>query len=384
MAGLKDINYSQANIAGTGIPVQIQDLQQLWEAFDAFATSVDTTTPRIISGFEDTSTGGLTGGIIAFNNKAYYLPNGKITSQANRHLYVNSVENSQSQRVAENGQPFNFYKDRVVNTAANGSATGLGAYIGEATAANIALWKGVFTLEDGSVTNPKIADGAVTTSKIADGAVTTSKIADGAVTTSKIPNSSITEAKIATNAITSDKIYPNTITDADIALGAITESCMANRAISPSKLTFPVNAFSYIDASNMLLLAHVGVGLGSMTSYPSIQAWGGIEYTGASLTPMVNDSEGLALQMSIQHTDSNLGIDLLGITISGYMSGLNDVSGWPDPNLSVVTVNSYIKQSVNSNDFTIFTTFEHVKKVFDRSYYYNADYALLIRVRPKN
>lgn len=209
MAGLKDINYSQANIAGTGIPVQIQDLQQLWEAFDAFATSVDATTPRIISGFEDTSTGGLTGGIIAFNNKAYYLPNGKITSQFNRHLYVNSVENSQSQRVAENGQIFNFYKDRVVNTGANGSISGLGTYIGEATAANVKAWKGSFSLDNGSVTTPVLADGAVTTAKLANNSVTNPIIADGAVSNSKIAYGAVNNIKIADGTITATKLSDN-------------------------------------------------------------------------------------------------------------------------------------------------------------------------------
>lgn len=367
MAGLKDINYTQPG--NTGIPVQVSDLQQLWEAFDAFATSVDATTPRIISGFEDTSTGGLTGGIIAFNNKAYYLPNGTITPNSGRHLYVNSVENTQ--RVAENGQPFNFYSDRVVNVWSDGNQTDKGTYIGEATAANVKAWKGTYIPENGSVTNPVIADGAVTTSKIANAAVTTVKLFPSSVTTDKI----------ASNAITGDKIYPNTITAADIALGAITEQCLADRAVTPAKVNFPLNAFSYTANDEMIIYAHVSVGLGSMITYPAISVFGGLEYYGAQMQQMNNDPEGLALQFSIRYPDSNTTTTLLGITMSGCMSGYQSISGgWPDPNLNVVAMSSHVQSNPTSSGFTITTTFEHVKQVFDREYGYQADYDLLVKV----
>jgi len=64
------------------------------------------------------------------------------------------------------------------------------ANIGAISAADI-------TLEDGSVTTPKLADGAVKTDKIADENVTTSKIEDGAIMTNKITNKQVTKAKCA-------------------------------------------------------------------------------------------------------------------------------------------------------------------------------------------
>lgn len=59
-------------------------------------------------------------------------------------------------------------------------------------------------IEDGAVTNVKLADLAVVTAKLADLAVTAAKIANGAVTTSKIGYKAITEEKLGLGVQTTD------------------------------------------------------------------------------------------------------------------------------------------------------------------------------------
>ena len=164
MAGIKNINV----ISGTGNPVQMQDLQNLWSAINSLLRS--TKTPiSIVAGFatanNDTGTN-IGEGIICYQGQAYYLAAN--VAKIGQYLYANTIQDEQ--RVYEDGTTRYTYQDYVVNAAANASASGIGTLIGQATAANLAAWK-VGVLSDGSVTAAMLADGAVTTPKLADGAV---------------------------------------------------------------------------------------------------------------------------------------------------------------------------------------------------------------------
>lgn len=205
MAGIKNINV----ISGTGNPVQMQDLQNLWSAINSLLRS--TKTPiSIVAGFAtaNNNTGTNIGeGIICYQGQAYYLA--ADVAKIGQYLYANTIQDEQ--RVYEDGTTRYTYQDYVVNAAANASASGIGTLIGQATAANLAAWK-VGVLSDGSVTAAMLADGAVTTPKLANSAVTTAKIADGAVG----------YAQIADGAVTADKIEAETITNEEIANKSIT------------------------------------------------------------------------------------------------------------------------------------------------------------------
>ena len=220
MAGIKNINV----ISGTGNPVQMQDLQNLWSAINSLLRS--TKTPiSIVAGFatanNDTGTN-IGEGIICYQGQAYYLA--ADVAKIGQYLYANTIQDEQ--RVYEDGTTRYTYQDYVVNAAANASASGIGTLIGQATAANLAAWK-VGVLSDGSVTAAMLADGAVTTPKLANSAVTTAKIADGAVTTPKLANSAVTTAKIADCAVTAGKIEAETITNEEIA----NKSIIANQKL---------------------------------------------------------------------------------------------------------------------------------------------------------
>ena len=204
MAGIKNINV----ISGTGNPVQMQDLQNLWSAINSLLRS--TKTPiSIVAGFAtaNNNTGTNIGeGIICYQGQAYYLA--ADVAKIGQYLYANTIQDEQ--RVYEDGTTRYAYQDYVVNAAANASASGIGTLIGQATAANLAAWK-VGVLSDGSVTAAMLADGAVTTPKLANSAVTTAKIADGAVGYAQIADGSITAGKIEAETITNEEIANKSI-----------------------------------------------------------------------------------------------------------------------------------------------------------------------------
>lgn len=262
MAGIKNINV----ISGTGNPVQMQDLQNLWSAINSLLRS--TKTPiSIVAGFatanNDTGTN-IGEGIICYQGQAYYLA--ADVAKIGQYLYANTIQDEQ--RVYEDGTTRYTYQDYVVNAAANASASGIGTLIGQATAANLAAWK-VGVLSDGSVTAAMLADGAVTTPKLANSAVTTTKIADGAVGSlqigveaikngniqdgqitgskmadqsipgSKLNNKTITGTQIADKAITAEKIADATITAAQIAAETITNEEILNYTINAADKMVP-------------------------------------------------------------------------------------------------------------------------------------------------
>lgn len=254
MSGIKNINV----VSGTGNPVQMQDLQNLWSAINSLLRS--TKTPiSIVAGFAtaNNNTGTNIGeGIICYQGQAYYLAAG--VAKIGQYLYANTIQDEQ--RVYEDGTTRYTYQDYVVNAADNASASGIGTLIGQATAANLTAWK-VGVLSDGSVTAAMLADGAVTTPKLANGAVTSAKIADGAVgyaqigaeaikngniqdgqitwskladqsiPGSKLDNKTITGTQIADKAITAEKIADATITAYQIAAETITNEEIASKTI---------------------------------------------------------------------------------------------------------------------------------------------------------
>lgn len=262
MAGIKNINV----ISGTGNPVQMQDLQNLWSAINSLLRS--TKTPiSIVAGFatanNDTGTN-IGEGIICYQGQAYYLA--ADVAKIGQYLYANTIQDEQ--RVYEDGATRYTYQDYVVNAAANASASGIGTLIGQATAANLAAWK-AGVLSDGSVTAAMLADGAVTTPKLANSAVTTAKIADRAVGSlqigveaikngniqdkqitgskmadqsipgSKLNNKTITGTQIADKAITAEKIADATITSTQIAAETITNEEILNYTINAANKMVP-------------------------------------------------------------------------------------------------------------------------------------------------
>lgn len=229
MAGIKNINV----ISGTGNPVQMQDLQNLWSAINSLLRS--TKTPiSIVAGFAtaNNNTGTNIGeGIICYQGQAYYLAAN--VAKIGQYLYANTIQDEQ--RVYEDGTTRYTYQDYVVNAAANASASGIGTLIGQATAANLAAWK-VGVLSDGSVTAAMLADGAVTTPKLANSAVTTAKIADGAVGSLQIGLEAIKNGNIQDGQITGSKMADQSIPGSKLSNKTITGTQIADKAITAEKI----------------------------------------------------------------------------------------------------------------------------------------------------
>lgn len=229
MAGIKNINV----ISGTGNPVQMQDLQNLWSAINSLLRS--TKTPiSIVAGFatanNDTGTN-IGEGIICYQGQAYYLA--ADVAKIGQYLYANTIQDEQ--RVYEDGTTRYTYQDYVVNAAANASASGIGTLIGQATAANLAAWK-VGVLSDGSVTAAMLADGAVTTPKLANSAVTTAKIANGAVGSLQIGVEAIKNGNIQDGQITGSKLADQSIPGSKLSNKTITGTQIADKAITAEKI----------------------------------------------------------------------------------------------------------------------------------------------------
>ena len=255
MAGIKNINV----VSGTGNPVQMQDLQNLWSAINSLLRS--TKTPiSIVAGFAtaNSSTGTNIGeGIICYQGQAYYLAAN--SAKIGQYLYANTIQDEQ--RVYEDGTTRYTYQDYVVNAADNASASGIGTLIGQATATNLASWK-VGVLSDGSVTAAMLADGAVTTPKLANSAVTAAKIADGAVGSlqigteaiknGNIQDGQITGDKMANKSIPGSKLVSKTITGAQIADATITSTQIAAETITNEEiLNYTIDASMKIAPSSV-------------------------------------------------------------------------------------------------------------------------------------
>lgn len=230
MSGIKNINV----VSGTGNPVQMQDLQNLWSAINSLLRS--TKTPiSIVAGFAtaNNNTGTNIGeGIICYQGQAYYLAAN--SAKIGQYLYANTIQDEQ--RVYEDGVTRYTYQDYVVNAADNASASGIGTLIGQATATNLASWK-VGVLSDGSVTTAMLADGAVTTPKLSNKTITGAQIADKTITAEKIADATITGAQIAGESITNEEILNYTI-DASMKMApsSVDESCIATAAVGSRQL----------------------------------------------------------------------------------------------------------------------------------------------------
>ncbi len=93
-----------------------------------------------------------------------------------------------------------------------------------------------FSIEDGSITEIKLANLAVTTGKIANLAVTSGKLAADAVTSDKILDGSVIESKILNSAVTTNKINDNAVTAAKFRQSTST-SVVGNATGSTANVT---------------------------------------------------------------------------------------------------------------------------------------------------
>jgi hypothetical protein len=91
-------------------------------------------------------------------------------------------------------------------------------------------------IQNGTISNAKIANLAVDTAKIADLSITNAKIADATIGTAKIVDANITTAKINDLAVSSAKIALLAVGSAQIANAAITTAKIGDAQITGAKI----------------------------------------------------------------------------------------------------------------------------------------------------
>lgn len=293
MAGVKNINV----ISGTGNPVQMQDLQNLWSVINTLCTAKSNSV-TVLAGMKTKTVGSETvfeAGIIFYQGQAYYLADS--AAKPGQYLYVASQPSDQ--RIYEDGTTRYMYTDYLVNVSSSATATGIGTLIGQATTANVAQWQTSYIspasitsalLQDNSVTTPKISNNAVTGNKIAPfsisndhiedasiyafqklvygsvsqeimgvSSVGTTQLIDKSVTTEKIADGAITNTQIARATIEGVKLVPKTISDSNIADGGVVTDNIEDGAVTTDKL-FPGAVDSGVLGLNSVLTRHIDNG----------------------------------------------------------------------------------------------------------------------------
>jgi len=134
---------------------------------------------------------------------------------------------------------FNEYLRRPIPESQIASANEMDAFyeLGEASVKQNKISEDVsFPLDDGEVTEAKLADAAVTTAKLANLAVDNDKLAALAVDAAKLADSAVESTKIANAAVGSAAIANLAVGTAHIADGAILEAKIGDAAVTNAKI----------------------------------------------------------------------------------------------------------------------------------------------------
>ena len=222
MAGIKKINSTSPGVLR---PVQVSDLQDIWDAIiESLASgTANNNAVQILSGFNINTDKTLTSGVLSYLGQLYYYDDsdasGKLSVDST--MFVGTVEDSE--RTLANGSVIPFYTRYKIQPTPEGLSnvflitsniaveelnTWRISFIAPESIATYMIMRGAIgamQLGTNAVTSEKIRNGAVTSEKIADGAVTSEKIAAGAVTSEKIAAGAVTSEKIADGAVTPDK-----------------------------------------------------------------------------------------------------------------------------------------------------------------------------------
>jgi hypothetical protein len=91
-------------------------------------------------------------------------------------------------------------------------------------------------IDDGAVTNAKLATDSVSTLKIVNDAITTAKVQDAAITNGKLATDAVTTVKITNAAVTNEKLANSSVDGYKIATTSVSESHLVNNAVSTNKI----------------------------------------------------------------------------------------------------------------------------------------------------
>lgn len=190
------------NNANPGVkrPLKVEDLANIWEGLNSALAQGTDTTPRILCGF-NVDNNILTPGAIAYKGKIYINDSEDI---ALGDTIYGVEESTGDNRVMGDGttQLFSYARRVGLDSGVAGAVL-----IGEASTDNLNLWRkayipvggiGTNEIEDGSITQPKIATGAVGNNELEDESVTNDKLAELSVGYRVLAKQAIMQDNIAT------------------------------------------------------------------------------------------------------------------------------------------------------------------------------------------
>lgn len=190
------------NNANPGVkrPLKVEDLANIWEGLNSALAQGTDTTPRILCGF-NVDNNILTPGAIAYKGKIYINDSEDI---ALGDTIYGVEESTGDNRAMGDGttQLFSYARRVGLDSGVAGAVL-----IGEASTDNLNLWRkayipvggiGTNEIEDGSITQPKIATGAVGNNELEDESVTNDKLAELSVGYRVLAKQAIMQDNIAT------------------------------------------------------------------------------------------------------------------------------------------------------------------------------------------
>lgn len=187
MSGIKKINSTSPGVLR---PVQVSDLQDLWDFFiESLALGgVNDTYPRIVSGFDVNVDNTITSGVMSYRGQLYFYddsdPSGKLSIGST--MYAGTVEDSE--RTIANGAVINFYTKYKIQPVRDGLSNVI-ALPFSITLDILNSWKVSF-IPSGSIISRMIADGAITQEKIAVDSVSGAVVMDNSIPMGKLQGGS--------------------------------------------------------------------------------------------------------------------------------------------------------------------------------------------------
>lgn len=219
MAGIKTINPASPGVLR---PVQVSDLQDIWDAIiESLALSTATgNMVQILSGFKVNDDNTLTSGVLAYRGQLYYYDDsdasGKLSIDST--MFVGTVEDSE--RTLANGSVIPFYTRYKIQPTPEGLSN-VFLITSNIAVEELNMWRVSFIPPE-SILPYMIMNGSIGPIQLGINAVTSEKIANGAVTSGKIEDLSITEDKINYNAVAEDRISDSAVSNRTIQEGAVT------------------------------------------------------------------------------------------------------------------------------------------------------------------
>lgn len=279
MAGIKKINSTSPGVLR---PVQVSDLQDIWDAFiESLASSTaNNNAVQILSGFNIKSDKTLTSGVVACRGQLYYYDDsdasGKLSFDST--MFAGTVEDSE--RTLANGSVIPFYTKYKIQPTPDGLSN-VFLLTSNITAEELNQWRvsfippgGIFPymIMNGSIGATQLGTNAVISGKIADGAVTLGKLAANSVEGSNVQNGTIGMVKLRGGAFVRPlNSYLLSVTTAGIFTymldsDNIYQFLVAGSGVLGLKFTIPIGVTVFYVQNNLSKSLPVNVTFGSVSA----------------------------------------------------------------------------------------------------------------------